>query len=130
MNVAVTILRLKEGLDCSEVLADVDDAILKASNKKTKGNKDTLDTSGNYICRANKKMTNVPIQINSPFITTTPGNETKEEFTASTETNIQTKIKSTDRGVEPESKKKKKKAEQNLPFRYAYISQFLIAFIL
>lgn len=47
MNVAVTILRLKEGLDCSEVLADVDDVILKASNKKTKGKKDTLDTPGN-----------------------------------------------------------------------------------
>lgn len=48
MNAAVTILRLKEGLDCSEILADFDDAILNASNKKTKEKKDkTLDTSGN-----------------------------------------------------------------------------------
>jgi hypothetical protein len=48
MNVAVTILRLKEGLDCTEILADVDDMILKATNKKIKEKK---DTPGNYICK-------------------------------------------------------------------------------
>ncbi len=37
MNVAVAILRLKEGLDCSEILADVDELILRTNqNKKNK----------------------------------------------------------------------------------------------
>ncbi|EFX65509.1 hypothetical protein DAPPUDRAFT_333094 [Daphnia pulex] len=90
MNVAVAILRLKEGLDCSEVLADVDDAILKASNKKTKGKKETLEI---------------------PAL----GNETPDRFTASTDTETQTEISTKDQSFEPD--KKKKKAERNHPFR-------------
>jgi solute carrier family 12 sodium/potassium/chloride transporter 2 len=33
MNVAVAILRLQEGLDCSEILADIDDLILNKTSK-------------------------------------------------------------------------------------------------
>lgn len=33
MNVAVAILRLQEGLDCSEILADIDDLILNKTPK-------------------------------------------------------------------------------------------------
>jgi solute carrier family 12 sodium/potassium/chloride transporter 2 len=33
MNVGVTILRLQEGLDCSEILADIDDLILNKLSK-------------------------------------------------------------------------------------------------
>jgi hypothetical protein len=44
------------------------------------------------------------------------GNETPDIFTASTDTETQTEMKSTkDRSFEPD--KKKKKAEQNHPFR-------------
>lgn len=38
MNVSVAILRLKEGLDCSGTIADIDDLILKAPTKKAKEN--------------------------------------------------------------------------------------------
>jgi solute carrier family 12 sodium/potassium/chloride transporter 2 len=38
MNVSVAILRLKEGLDCSGIVADIDDLILKAPTKKAKEN--------------------------------------------------------------------------------------------
>ncbi len=38
MNVSVAILRLKEGLDCSGIIADIDDLILKAPTKKAKEN--------------------------------------------------------------------------------------------
>ena len=34
MNVGVAILRLQEGLDCSAILADIDDVILKNPKKK------------------------------------------------------------------------------------------------
>jgi len=35
MNVGVAILRLQEGLDCSEFLGDIDDVILNKSSGKT-----------------------------------------------------------------------------------------------
>ena len=36
MNVAVAILRLQDGLDCTEILADVDDLIpIKSSGKRS-----------------------------------------------------------------------------------------------
>jgi solute carrier family 12 sodium/potassium/chloride transporter 2 len=38
MHVSVAILRLKEGLDCSGIVADIDDLILKAPTKKAKEN--------------------------------------------------------------------------------------------
>jgi solute carrier family 12 sodium/potassium/chloride transporter 2 len=34
MNVGVAILRLQEGLDCSEILADIDDLILNSKLSK------------------------------------------------------------------------------------------------
>lgn len=36
MNVAVAILRLQEGLDCSGILADIDDLILKSPRGRSK----------------------------------------------------------------------------------------------
>ncbi|XP_046450812.1 solute carrier family 12 member 3-like isoform X3 [Daphnia pulex] len=93
MNVAVTILRLKEGLDCTEILADVDDMILKATNKKIKEKKDT--PAGNAATV-----------------------ETTVEVIASTAAIIQSKIKSTkEGGVMTKNKKKDSEMEQNLAFR-------------
>ncbi|XP_032780017.2 bumetanide-sensitive sodium-(potassium)-chloride cotransporter isoform X2 [Daphnia magna] len=46
MHVAVAILRLKEGLDCSEIVADIDQLISQSSDKKVKDKKrKTVDNS-------------------------------------------------------------------------------------
>lgn len=46
MHVAVAILRLKEGLDCSEIVADIDELISQSSDKKVKDKKrKTVDNS-------------------------------------------------------------------------------------
>jgi hypothetical protein len=55
MNVGVAILRVKEGLDCSGILGDVDDIILKASSKKNKEKKNIIAQTGNEIFQVSLK---------------------------------------------------------------------------
>lgn len=44
MDVGVAILRLREGLDCSEILADIDDLILKTKGGNSKSNQELKDS--------------------------------------------------------------------------------------
>ena len=52
MNVGVAILRVKEGLDCSGILGDVDDMILKASSKKNKEKKNIVAQTGKKFVKS------------------------------------------------------------------------------
>lgn len=65
MNVAVAILRLQEGLDCTEILADIDDFIL---NKTATGNTESFDSVADQ-CNSSTSTLNSNL---SPFPTTSP----------------------------------------------------------
>ncbi len=124
MNVGVAILRVKEGLDCSGILGDVDDIILKASSKKNKEKKNIIAQTGNEIFQVSlKTWFSVSIHINRFQYTMASGNAvtTTEELSASTLTIIQTEIKSTkNEGFKSDKKKNNRKTEQNLALRYLH----------
>ena len=58
MNVSVAILRLKDGLDYSGIIADIDDLILnKAPTKKTNENPTVPGILGSTLCSSSNQLT-------------------------------------------------------------------------
>ncbi|KAI9556389.1 hypothetical protein GHT06_018963 [Daphnia sinensis] len=103
MHVAVAILRLKEGLDCSGIVADIDELISQTSSKKVKDKKEkkteTSVVSANIPVIVEPSSESIAVQIEIP-----PVKELKEER----------KVK--DKKVK-DKKAKNKKAEENIALR-------------
>jgi solute carrier family 12 sodium/potassium/chloride transporter 2 len=58
MNVSVAILRLKDGLDYSGIIADIDDLILnKAPTKKTNENPTVPGIKCSTLCSSTNQLT-------------------------------------------------------------------------
>jgi hypothetical protein len=61
MNVGVAILRLKEGLDCSEILVDIDDVILnKASGETSETSTGRLSPDHETSVMSNSNLSQIP----------------------------------------------------------------------
>ncbi|KAI9550263.1 hypothetical protein GHT06_005728 [Daphnia sinensis] len=83
MNVGVAILRLQEGLDCSQILADIDDLILnkfpkdKTQNQQSNEWSVTSNNSGNFTVDVDTTVTSVTMcnSFNIPFDRDPEGNE-------------------------------------------------------
>ncbi|XP_057373614.1 bumetanide-sensitive sodium-(potassium)-chloride cotransporter-like isoform X1 [Daphnia carinata] len=113
MNVAVTILRNKEGLDCTEILADIDDFILnKNAPGKTSSFDSTADQCNNSISTSSSNLSAFPISNPTGFSPMSSVDSVDEsQSTADTEGRRAVVL-----GV-TKNKQSKKKKKQAITFR-------------
>lgn len=111
MNVGVAILRLQEGLDCSEILADIDDLIRKTPKEKIRTRQDGYEFS---ITRRDSNMSS------HQYSTTdnSPSGLTDMEVVDESEMTIHVETRRTVVLGVTKNKKSKKSKKQAVTFRY------------